>query len=492
MLLAKTLRSSTLRLALLFVASFSAAVFLLLGYVYWSTAGYLRSRSDHLISADRALLLETYDRAGRDGLAAAVEQRVAVPRLEDGVYLLAGPAFAVIAGNLRSWPAALRGAAGWGNFRAPEWKPEAAERPLLRATYNTLPDGSHLLVGRDIDDLDEFVETINTALAWGVALMFVLAGVAGVSVTRRTVGRIEAINATGREIMRSGLGRRIPLRGTRDEWDQLAENLNAMLQRIEELIEENKQVSDDVAHDLRTPLMRMRGRLERAYDRGLDSERDRVLVGDTIQDLDRVLAMFSSLLRISQIEAHARKAAFRVVDLAEIAGEVAELFDAAAEEKGCRITLIAGGRVPVLGDRDLLFDAISNVLDNAIRHGGPGEVIVEAATDVAGPAVFVADRGPGIPPEERKHVFKRFYRLERSRSSPGNGLGLSLVAAVAQLHDARIEMADHGPGLSIRMRFPRANALDRAAPGRVGDTAPQESRAAASGHGAPMDDAAIQ
>lgn len=456
MLLRKTLRSSTLQLALVCVALFSAAVFLLLGYVYWSTAGYLRSRSDHLISAERALLVETYDRAGRDSLAAAIVGRIAEPRLEDGVYLLADASFSIIAGNLQSWPAALHGAAGWGNFRAPEWKPNAAERPLLRATYNTLPDGSHLLVGRDIDDLDEFVETINTALAWGVALMFVLAGMAGVSVTRRTVGRIEAINATSREIMRSGLGRRIPLRGTRDEWDQLAENLNAMLQRIEELMQENKQVSDNVAHDLRTPLTRMRGRLERAYHGERDSGRDRVLIGDTIQDLDQVLRTFSSLLRISQIEAQGRRAGFCVVNLAEIVGQVGELFDAAAEERGCRITLTGGATVPVLGDRDLLFDAMSNLLDNAIRHGGPGEIVVEVAEDTTDPAVSVADRGPGIPPDAHKHVFKRFYRLERSRSSPGNGLGLSLVAAVAQLHDARIEMADNHPGLRISVRFPPA------------------------------------
>ncbi len=492
MLLSKTLRSSTLKLALVCVALFSAAVFLLLGYVYWSTAGYLRSRSDHLISAERAMLVEAYDSAGRDGLVAAIEGRIAEQRLENGVYLLADASFAVIAGNLQSWPAALRGTAGSGNFRAPEWKPNAAERPLLRATYNTLPDGSHLLVGRDIDDLDEFVETINTALAWGVALMFVLAGVAGVSVTRRTVGRIEAINATSRAIMRSGLGRRIPLRGTSDEWDQLAENLNAMLQRIEELVQENKEVSDNVAHDLRTPLTRMRGRLERAYNGERDSERDRMLIGDTIQDLDQVLRTFSSLLRISQIEAHGRRAGFRVVNLAEIAGQVVELFDAAAEERGSRITFIGGASVAVLGDRDLLFDAISNLLDNAIRHGGPGEIVVEVAEDATGPAVSVADRGPGIPLDEHKRVFKRFYRLERSRSDPGNGLGLSLVAAVAQLHDARIEMVDNYPGLRIKVRFPPSKTLDSAESRHMENAGPQDPGAAVTGHGAPMGDVAIQ
>jgi signal transduction histidine kinase len=492
MLLSKTLRSSTLKLALVCVALFGAAVFALLGYVYWSTAGYVRDHSDHHIAVERGLLVAAYDRAGRAGLAAAIGGRLAEPRLEGAVYLLADASFAVLAGNLRKWPTALPGAAGWGNFRAPEAEPAAAGRPLLRAAYETLPDGSHLLVGQDIDDLDQFIATIDTALAWGVALMLVLAGMAGVSITRRTVGRIEAINATSREIMRSGLGRRIPLRGTKDEWDQLAENLNAMLQRIEELVQENKQVSDNVAHDLRTPLTRMRGRLEKAYHGGRVSDGDRALIGDTIGDLDQVLRTFSSLLRISQIEAQGRRAGFRIVDLAETAAQVAELFDAAAEEHGGRITVTGAASAPVLGDRDLLFDAISNLLDNAIRHGGAGEIVVEVAAAADGAVVSVADHGPGIPADERTQVFKRFYRLERSRSSPGNGLGLSLVAAVAQLHEARIDVADNHPGLRIRVRFPRPRTLDGADPRPVGASRPHDPRAAAAAPAAPLGDAAIQ
>jgi signal transduction histidine kinase len=470
MLLNKTLRSSTLRLALICVALFGAAVFLLLGYVYWSTAGYLRDHADRLVSAERAALIASYDHGGRDGLAAAIRAHLAEPRLEGGIYLLTDASYAVLAGNLAGWPPALRGAAGWASFRPPS-APAAAARPLLRASYETLSDGSHLLVGEDIEDLDRFIAAIDTALGWGVALLLVLAGMAGVSVTRRTVGRIEAINATSREIMSSGLGRRIPLRGSKDEWDQLAENLNAMLHRIEELVRENKQVSDNIAHDLRTPLTRLRGRLESAYTGGQVSAGDRALIADTIGDLDQVLRNFSSLLRIAEIEAPGRRAGFRVVDLSETAAQVAELFDAAAEEQGGRIAFSGDAHVPVLGDRDLLFDALSNLLDNAIRHGGTGEVTVAVTQDAAGPVVSVADHGPGIPPGERPHVFKRFYRLERSRSSAGNGLGLSLVAAVAQLHDARIDVADNHPGLRITLRFPRPQA--------PASTAAQEPRAAA-------------
>jgi len=257
---------------------------------------------------------------------------------------------------------------------------------------------------------------------------------------------------------------RIPVRGTGDEWDGLAENLNSMLDRIEDLVESNRQVSDNVAHDLRTPLTRMRGRLEKAYNRQLDLGQYHALIGEVISDLDEILRTFSSLLRITQIETRDRTAGFCNLDLTEIAREVVELFDPTAEEKGVTLQLAAGDRVDVVGDRDLLFDAISNLVDNAIKHGGcKGCVTVAVSYRADGSVPSVADRGPGIPIEERKHVLRRFYRLERSRKSPGNGLGLSLVAAVASLHGARIEMADNDPGLRIELHFPLTEMLDSAA-----------------------------
>jgi signal transduction histidine kinase len=454
-LLSKTLRSSTLRLALICIGIFGAAVFGLFSYVYWSTTSYVRSRSDRTITAERLVLLKAYDRGGRGGLVSTIEQRLADDPVDDDFYLLADPSFGPVAGNLKVWPAALKGLAGWGDFNAREWNLNGAAPRLLRATFETLPDGYHLLVGKDIDDLDAYAKKINTALLLGVTLIFVLAGVASISVTRRTVGRIEAINATSRAIMQTGLGKRIPLRGTRDEWDQLAGNLNLMLDRIEGLMQEVKQVSDNVAHDLRTPLARMRGRLEKAYNRNRDGDQDQSLIGDTMADLDAVLRMFGSLTRISQIEAKDRTAAFRTVNLAEIAGGVVELFDAAAEERGGQIGVIADRQVLVTGDRDLLFDALANLVDNAIKHGrDAGRVTVEVAPSDDGAVISVTDDGPGIPVEEFQHVLKRFYRLERSRCTPGNGLGLSLVAAVAGLHGGRIEMQDNAPGLKFRLLFP--------------------------------------
>lgn len=454
MLLAKTLRSSTFKRALIWIGIFGAVVVALFGYVYWSTSSYVLSRSDREIAADRAVLHKAYETAGRSGLVAAIERSVTDGGFESGLYLLADPSFTPVAGNLKVWPSELRGIEGWDNFSTRAWKPDAKDRPLLRAAFETLPDGYHLLVGRDIGDLDEFAKKINAALALVISLIFVLAGVASVSVTRRTVGRIEAINATSRAIMQSGLGKRIPLRGTRDEWDQLAENLNSMLERIETLMAEVRQVSDSVAHDLRTPLTRMRGRLEKAYARQRDDDHDQSLIDDTMADLDAVLRMFSSLTRISQIEASDRTSAFRTVDLSAIANEVVELFDAAAEDKRTQLDAVVNEAVLVTGDRDLLFDAVANLVDNAIKHGREAGRVTVEVTRNDGAVISVADDGPGIPANERQNVLKRFYRLERGRGTPGNGLGLSLVAAVARLHGAGIEMADNAPGLKFRLRFP--------------------------------------
>jgi signal transduction histidine kinase len=452
-LLVKTLRSTTFKLALLCIGVFGALVIALFGYVYWSTASYVLSRSDQSIEAERASLLEAYAGAGRAGLAGAIEKRVTGEYVGDSLYLLADPSFAPLAGNLKTWPPGLRGSEGWANIRADDGQADPMDR-LLRVRVETLRDGSHLLVGKNVDELNGFTNRIYWALASAIALILGLAVLASMIVTRRTVGRIESVNTTSRAILNRGLGERIPVRGTQDEWDQLAENLNVMLDRIEVLMTEVKQVGDNVAHDLRTPLTRMRGRLEKACISERIPNNDQLLISDTIADLDDVLRMFSSLTRISQIETTRRTAGFRAVDLVEVAKEVAELFDAAAEDKGGHLEVIGERPVFVTGDRDLLFDAMGNLVDNAIKHGHKGGRIQVEISESDGDAVIsVSDDGPGIPPGEYENVFKRFYRLERSRYSPGNGLGLGLVAAVARLHGARIEMADNAPGLRITLRF---------------------------------------
>src|SRR5260370_10970655 len=311
-------------------------------------------------------LQAAYKLSGRDGLIVLFQQRVADKSFADNVYLLADPSLAVLAGNLKAWPSTVMAPSGWTEFRAGEPLLDATNGPLLRAMLEKFPGGDRLLVGKDISDLDSFTDQIKTAVISGVALIFVIAGVTTILVTRRTVGRIESINAASRAIMLSGLDKRIPLRGRNDEWDLVAENLNLMLDRIETLMGEAKQGSDNVAHDLRTPLTRVRGRLEKAYHGQRGAEDDQALIGDTIADLDGVLRIFSSITRIAQIETQARKGAFRAVNLAEIAGEVVELYDAAAEQDGTRLTVTGDPHVVVTGDRDLIFHAIANLVDNAI------------------------------------------------------------------------------------------------------------------------------
>jgi signal transduction histidine kinase len=453
-LLAKTLTSSTFRLALIAIGTFGVIVSAIFSYVYLSTSSYVRSRSDRAIMTEYSSLKSAYERSGRDGLTGLLQQRIADSNLADNVYLLADPSSARLAGNLGAWPSAATAAGGWIEFRAEEPLPNATMRPLLRAMTGTFPGGDRLLVGRDISELDGFADQIKTAVISSVVLIFVLAGVASILVTRRTVGRIEQINATSRAIMQSSLDRRIPLRGSHDEWDRVAENLNLMLDRIETLVGEVKQVSDNVAHDLRTPLTRMRGRLEKAYHGQRAVEDDQSLIGDTIADLDAVLRMFASITRIAQIETQARMDAFRTVNLVDIAGEVVELYDAAAEQDGTSLTVAGDRELLVTGDRDLIFDAIANLVDNALKHGRAGGHVIVTNENLDGrPVISIADDGPGIPIEEREHVFKRFYRIEHSRYTSGNGLGLSLVAAVARLHEARIEMLDNAPGLKVRLRF---------------------------------------
>jgi signal transduction histidine kinase len=453
-LLVKTLTSSTFRQALIAIATFGVIVSAIFGYVYLSTASYVRGRSDRAIAAEYSSLRDAYARSGRDGLIDLIRQRVADKAFADEAYILVDPSSAVLAGSLKAWPSTVAAIRGWVEFRSAGPSSDVAGGPLLRGMIDTFPDGDRLLVARDIGDLDGFTDQIKTAVALGAALIFALAAVASILVTRRTVGRIEQINTTSRAIMQSGLDKRIPLRGTNDEWDRVAENLNLMLDRIETLMGEVKQVSDNVAHDLRTPLTRMRGRLEKAYHGERVGVSDQSLIGDTIGDLDAVLRIFSSITRIAQIEIQARKGAFRIVNLVEIAGEVVELYDAAAEQDGTRLTIAGAREVLVTGDRDLIFDAIANLVDNAIKHGRRGGQVVVANETIDGkPVISISDDGSGIPPEECEHVFKRFYRLEHSRYAPGNGLGLSLVAAVARLHGARIEMLDNAPGLRLRLWF---------------------------------------
>lgn len=457
MLLAKTLRSTTFRLALLSIAVFGTVAIGLFSYVYRSTTSFVLNRSEIAVEDELRTLHGVYSAGGLTALTATIRQRMAEGRPAVMVYLLADGSFTPIVGNVDRWPSSLKSGQEWSKFRSNALNSERnAAQTLFRARWEELPNGFHLLVGQDIGDAAQFVNQIRAAFVFAILFIFILAAIASVNVTRRTVGRIEAMNATSMAIIKDGLGKRIPVHGSEDEWDRLAQNLNSMLQRIEDLMAEVKQVSENVAHDLRTPLTRLRGRLEKAGTASEGPDRQS-LIARAVADLDDVLRMFASLMRISQIETANQVPPLCTVDVGEVAAEVAELYDAAAESKGGRVEVRNKQALPIRANRDLLFDALANLVDNAIKHGRDGG-LVTISSERRGTEVIVSvnDDGPGIPPDEHRHVFKRFYRVERSRSKPGNGLGLSLVAAVARSHGARLTLSDNAPGLSVQLQFPMA------------------------------------
>jgi signal transduction histidine kinase len=302
-------------------------------------------------------------------------------------------------------------------------------------------------------DLDATRSLIVRAIAWGLAITVMMALAGGVMLSRRTMRRLEAINETSRRIMHGDLSRRIPTRSTDDDFDQLADNLNGMLDTIEKLMEDVRRVTDNVAHDLRTPLTRLRNRLENLKR---DDDIDKGSVEAALADADGLLATFNALLRIASIESGRRRAAFENIELDDMVRDVTDLYEPLAEQKGQNLAISVSENVHVRGDRDLLFQAFANLLDNAIKYTPRGgDIRVSLENGDSGPRIRIIDSGPGIPEQSRDQVFKRFFRLEHSRHTPGNGLGLSLVEAVARLHHADIQLSGE-PGLDVSLSFPKA------------------------------------
>jgi signal transduction histidine kinase len=285
--------------------------------------------------------------------------------------------------------------------------------------------------------------------------MLVLGGIGSVMMGRSTLRRIEAINETCREIMSGDLSRRVPSRNTGDDFDVLADNLNNMLSQIESLMESVRQVSDNIAHDLRTPLARLRNRLEELSLDVKQPDAGRVTLEQALEEADGLLNTFNALLRIARIESHESSTDFAPIDINELVRDVMELYEPLAEEKGLRLSAELAARPVFTGDRDLLFQAIANLLDNAIKYTpAHGEIRCSLLPDDGGARLLLSDNGPGIPADQRDKVFQRFFRLEQSRTTPGNGLGMSLVQAVMQLHHLTIELQDNRPGLKVIIRFP--------------------------------------
>lgn len=455
--------SSTFRLALLYLILFSVSVGVLFGFFYWSTAGYMEDQMEATIDAEITGLAEHYQSNGLDGLHQVLGERIARQQpTGSSIYLLADFRYRPLIGNINRWPQDVEIENGWITFELEDYGDDGGAIHLARARTFRLEGGFRLLVGRDFYELARTRSLIIRTLAWGLAITLALGLLGGIFISRRMLRRIEAINTTSREIMSGELGRRIDNRGTGDELDDLAGNLNQMLDQIEYLMEGVRRVSDNIAHDLKTPLARLRNRLERVHAELDDDPERKLSLEQAISEADRLLSTFSALLRIARIETRPTTKSHEVMNLSAVLADVVELYEPLAEEKQQTLRATLGDEALIVGDRDLVFQAIANLLDNAVKYApGGGVVGVESGVSEGDAFVAVTDDGPGIPEQSREKVFDRFFRLDSSRTGTGNGLGLSLVRAVVQQHNGRTTLEDNKPGLRITIRFPVFSPLTR-------------------------------
>lgn len=457
------LRTTTFRLTLIYFGLFGVSAVVLVGFLYWSTAGFMARQTDEAIEAEIRGLAEQYSQFGTIGLVRALNRRTSQARASRGLYLLTDASLRPLAGNLSAWPREDPRPDGWITFEL-EYADRRGAVDLGRARIFELTGGLRLLVGRDIRERLEIDARFRESIGWGIALALVLSIAGGVLISRPMLRRIDAINLTSREIMAGALDRRIPVRGTDDEFDRLAANLNEMLDRIARLVASVREVSDNIAHDLRSPLARLRSRLELTLADEGDEEAYRRAIGRTIEEADALLKTFNSLLRIARLEAGVETGQIETFDLDGLIGDVAELYAPLAEERRVALDAEPGDAGRIGGDRDLLFQALANLLDNAIKFSPAGGTVAIAARS-RGEAVeiAVADGGPGIPDTLKERVTERFFRIEASRNAPGAGLGLSLVAAVAERHGGSLKLGDNEPGLRVALTLPREPAPGAAA-----------------------------
>lgn len=448
--LRRTSRTYGFRTTLLYVALFAVSILILFGVIYWMTAAFMEQQLRAAIAAELSSLVDDFDSSGIDGTIEAIARRVGSREHELSYYLLQDGGGRKVAGNLP----AMDAAAGWYELPIPAGE-DIDSSDTLMAQGRLLSNGWFLAVGRDTDEFTDFQDLIVNIAAVSLAAAFALALIGGLATSASMLRRVTAITDAGRDIMRGNLARRIALRGSGDEFDRLSANLNEMLDRIQMLMDGLRQVSNDIAHDMRTPLTRLRQRLEIARNKATTVADYETAVDQAIAETDEILDTFGALLRIAQIEAGTRRAAFTEVDLSGVLQTIVETYAAVAEDHHHSLTSRIGDGVAVQGDRQLLTQMIANIVENAIRHTPDGTRIeIELAGSPVAPVCTIRDNGPGIPEPERHKVFRRFYRLDSSRATPGSGLGLSLVAAVAELHRIAVEIGDNEPGLRVTLRFP--------------------------------------
>ena len=448
----RLLRSTAVQLALSYAGIFVLSSLILVGFLWWRTAAFLDREVDAVILADTQAVGDRLHDFGLSGAIETINERVGKAGDEHAVYLLTDPALTPVAGNLDAWPLEIGHHLGW-------YQIELASQNRIHATrvfYAVLPSGFHLLVGRDVQDRVAIRQAVLDGLGWSALAAIVLAIGGGLLVRRAILRRVDAINQTTAAIVHGDLSSRLPTRSSSDEFDRLAQTINGMLHQIELLVDGVRNVSNAVAHDLRTPLTELRGRLEALLRVRPSQEATFEEVGEAVADVDRVIAVFNALLRLADIDSGSRLSGFRNIQIREVASEVAELYGPVAEEKCVSLELDVPPGLAVYGDPFLLAQAIGNLVDNAVKFCPSGSSAKVSAGRGADEMVHVtvSDNGPGIAEQEKPLVSERFYRGGTSHGTGGVGLGLSLVAAVARLHGGTLTFCDGKPGLIADITFP--------------------------------------
>ena len=460
--LAKLLRATAFRLTLAILGLSALGSGLVLGIVGWQVIKLADQQTAETIETDANALSEQYALGGVRRLGSAVQARSREPGA--GIYLLTDPAGEPLAGNIEQVPANVF--AENGLVDTPYQSLSGDDRPhRALARVFVLPGGFHLVVGHDLGDRARIAGVMARALATSLIFLAGLAALGALFVARRVLRRIDAMNNSAHAIMAGDLTRRLPVSGSGDELDRLAIGLNAMLGRISDLMAGLREVSDNIAHDLRTPLTRLRNHAEEALRLERDAPAYRAALERTIEESDGLIRIFDALLQIARAEAGTDRAGMTPFDVADVVGGLAELYEPVAEEKGFELHVDAAPGTMVTGNRELIGQAVANLIDNALKYGAPPagspmQPRVDVATRREGGDVVieVADHGEGIPETDRRRVFDRFVRLEGARSRPGSGLGLSLAAAAARLHGGSVRLTDNGPGLKVEILLPAPSA----------------------------------
>jgi signal transduction histidine kinase len=444
-------QSASVRFAIVYALLLAASAAALAMFVWWATAGQLDRQTEATINADAQGLSERWVEGGLPALILTIEDRLAGNVDDDAIYLLVDPMMNRVAGNLERWPSVLREPGGWQELMVRR----AAMNSLVLLRRYDLPNGFHLLIGRDVQVQARIRTLLTDALLWAALIVCAMATAGALLVRSMFRHALANVSATASAIAAGDFAQRVKLSGRGDEFDQLAETINDMLDRIGRLMDGVRQVSNAIAHDLRSPITRARTRLEDAALHARAPEELRAAIERAITDLDGIVAVFQALLRIAEIEAGSRRSAFARFDLAPLLADVAELYSAVAEDRNVTLAVESPDHLPAYGDRELVQQAIANLVDNAVKFSPPGGTVWLRATAIpASLEIVVADQGPGIPAGDRTRATERFFRGEAARSTPGAGLGLALVQAVAQLHQGSLRLHDAMPGLRATIILP--------------------------------------